>query len=642
MAQLIPAEDFDGFRLMKDVPAANVTPELRQRMRELDEREDLEPLLRLILADDNPTPHGPAEIVDVFTHRLSARGEPGMAAMILKGRSFKTVRPGDVGHQIYRLEKIDGLRYAIFGAAGTVLDGVKEQFCSTCERLGVGYGFLDATDLARLFVAAGFFCPRDALRITAGRCKCGYSPQHRFLNILQRDALRSLADSHAIGHRAGLVVLPPGSGKTRIAAEDAKRLGAKRVLYVGHTHEILDVAASEFAAVFGAAEVGDLEGTTRATLATVQLLARRAPKIPADAFDYVVVDEFHHAAAASYRRITERFQPKFMLGLTATPFRGDRQDIFKLCGENTVVNYELRGAIEAGVLVPYHYYGCFDDVDYTKLQANGTTYSVRDLERALIIPERDYAIIRKWRELAEARPTLAFCCSVKHAERVAQSFAEAGVAAGAYTSECSREERTRLLREFSHGRLRVLVVVDVMNEGADLPFVECLLFLRPTDSKRIFLQQLGRGLRRSVGKAQCVVVDFIGNFRNAYRIVEFQGLAPMDGEEPTGAAAAGARRLKDVLNLPAGCEVTFDDRVIDLFASQTFNPAYATRQNVGRILIYQYAKQWRQMGRPVTQREWDRSSRLSSELCRLVFGSWANFARVAAEAGGPPGSERAG
>lgn len=622
-------EEFDNFRLMRDVKPAEISPRLRAAMTSLDEREEMEPFLRLILADNAQTPHGPAELVDIFTHKLTYKGDAGMAAFILKGRSFKTVRHSDVAHQIYRLEKIDGLRFAVFAAPGTVLDAAKEQFCSTCERLNIGYGFFDATDLARLFVSAGFFCPRDGSRISSGRCKCGFSPQHRFLNILQQDALKNLQEAHAIGQPAGLVVLPPGSGKTRIGAEDAKRVQAQRVLYVAHTQEILDVAQSEFQAVFGRNETKLIERPLwdipqkRVSLATIQLLARHLAKLPKDQFDYVVVDEFHHAAATSYRKLIDHLSPRFLLGLTATPFRGDRQDIWKLCGENTIVSYELRAAIEAGVLVPYHYYGCFDDVDYSAIQTHGS-YSIRDLERALTIPERDRAIFSKWTERAQERSTVAFCCSIKHAERVAARFKQSGVPAAAYTCSISWEERKRRLERFKNGQLKILAVVDVFNEGADLPFVECLLFLRPTDSKRIFFQQLGRGLRRFPGKASCLVVDFIGNFKNAYRIVEYQGLLPVE-EDDAFIQKRGPRTAKDLLNLPLGCEVHFDDRVIDLFASQTYGPAHATRHNIGRILMYQYQRLERRLGRPPKKVDVDRHSRLSSDLYALVFGSWKAF-----------------
>lgn len=536
MSFLIPIENIEQFNAVKDFPLAQIPADalaaVVQKVRGLDEREELEPWLRSILSDGAQTPHGPAEIVDILTS-VRANGEHGMAAFILKGKSFPTVRPADVAHQIYRLKKIKGLKFAFFAAPGTVLDAAKEQFSATCEEIGCFYSILRAEDLARLFVAYGFFCPRDASRITSGRCKCGYSPSKRILNLLQTEALDELSRAHARKKKSGLIVLPPGSGKTRIAAEDAIRFNAQSVLYIAHTHEILDVALSEFEAKFGAKNIkwlqrpDSLSKPARVNVATISLLARHLDKLSPNRFDYLIIDEFHHAAASSYRRVLERLTPAFLLGLTATPFRGDKQNILKLCDNTIIVRHALRFGIDTGVLCPFHYFGCFDDVDYSQIQHNGSSYDIRDLERALIIPKRDQAIIKKWREKAERKPTVAFCCSIHHAERVASSFREAGIPSIAYTSEIAFEQRQRALNQFKSGDVPVLCVVDVLNEGADLPFVECLLFLRPTESQRIFFQQLGRGLRRYVGKTHCTVIDFIGNFKNAYRIVEYQDLLPL-------------------------------------------------------------------------------------------------------------------
>lgn len=635
MSLLIPIEAFDNFKEAKEFSASDVTPELVSAVKKLDEREELEPFLRSILADFCQTPHGPMEIADIFTHRVTVKGQHGLAAFILKGKSFPTVRQSDVSHQIYRLKKIDGLKFAVFAAPGTILDPAKEQFCTTCEEIGCHYSIFDVVDLARLFVAHGFLCPRDANRISAGRCKCGYSPPKRILNLLQKEALEGLSTAHALKQKAGLVILPPGSGKTRIAAEDAKVLNPNRVLYVAHTHEILDVAQSEFEAKFGADNVVRLERAAsfrrlnRINIATIKLLAENLEKLSAGQFDYVVIDEFHHAAAKSYRRLIECIQPGFLLGLTATPFRGDRQDILQLCNDNIIVSYELRFGIETGVLSPYHYFGCFDDVDYTQIQHNGLSYNIRDLERALIVPQRDRAIIRKWREKVEGKPTVAFCCSIKHAERVAASFASEGIAAAVYTSETDRQSRQQMLADFKDGTVPVLCVVDVLNEGADLPFIECLLFLRPTESKRIFYQQLGRGLRRYVGKSHCTVIDFIGNFKNAHRILDYQGLLPFEEDEQVG-GLGGNRTRKEILNLPLGCEVNFDDRVIEVFASQTLDPAYATRHNIRRILLYQYERLARKLGRKPTKRDIDRSYRVNSPIYATLFGSWSAFEEMIA------------
>jgi superfamily II DNA or RNA helicase len=634
-AQLITIDQIDTFKDVKDFPIGSFVPEVITKMRTLDEREELEPFLRSILTDQNETPHGPAELVDVLTHKMTVRGNHGLAAIILKGKSFPMVRPKHVAHQVYRLEKIKGLRFAVLATVGNILDDAKEQFVSTSERLDCSYAIFDASDLARLFVAYGFFCPRDGERIAAGRCRCGYSPKKRILNILQKQALDELRDAHSLGQKAGLIVLPPGSGKTRIAAEDAKNHNAKRLLYIAHTKEILDVAQSEFEAVFGSRAVGQIDSVRsilnpkRFNLATVQLIRNHLSVIDKSRFDYFVVDEFHHAAAKSYRKLLGIIRDAFLLGLTATPFRGDRQDITELCYGNVLVNAELRTGIDTGVLAPYHYFGAFDDVDYSAIQHNGITYSIRDLEKALVIPARDKAIIRRWREHADRKPTLAFCCSHRHAVRVAQAFQKQGIMSEPYISTTPWDQRRAIARRLERGETKVLCVVDVMNEGADFPFIECLLFLRPTESKRIFFQQLGRGLRRFVGKSHCIVIDFIGNFRNAYKIVEYHGLFPDEDEQSLNLRAA--RTMKSILNLPLGCEVHFDERVIDIFAQQALDPRYATRHNIGRILLYQYRKLHRRLGKTPTRHDVDRNCLLHSGLYRDVFGSWRAFERLAIE-----------
>jgi superfamily II DNA or RNA helicase len=534
---LVPFDNFDNFREAKGFAAKSVTPDLVEAVRRLDEREEFEPFVRSILNDSNATPHGPAEIADVLTHKLTLFKDSGLAAFVLKGKSFPTVRPQHVSHQIYRLEKIAGLKFAVLAASGNVLDQAKEQFCSTAERLGCKHAILDAIDLARLFVAFGFLCPRDGRRIAAGRCACGYSPEKRILNVLQAESLQALSVAQKLGQRAGLIVLPTGSGKTRIAAENAKAFGAKSVLFVAHTYEILEVAKSEFEAVFGAGSVTvhrtgkGLATPAQVNLCTIQLLRHNRAKVAPRAFDYVVIDEFHHAAARSYRELLDRISPKFMVGLTATPYRGDRQDITEICDGNVLVEFDLRSGIETGILSPYHYFGCFDDIDYSKVRHNGIRYDIRDLERALIIPERDKAIVETWRRRAEGKPTLAFCCSHKHAHRVTKSFIDNDIPASVYLSDTSIDDRRAVAERLRKGEVRVVCAVDVLNEGADIPFVECLLFLRPTESQRIFLQQLGRGLRRYVGKSHCTVIDFIGSFKNAYKVVEYQGLLPLETEE---------------------------------------------------------------------------------------------------------------
>ncbi|HEU5351728.1 MAG TPA: DEAD/DEAH box helicase family protein [Terracidiphilus sp.] len=630
---LVQFDSFDNFQDAKAIAPTTITQELVAAVRHLDEREEFEPFIQFILSDSNETPHGPAEIADILTHKLTLDREVGLAAFVLKGKSFSTVRPIDVSHQFYRLSKIDGLRFAVFAASGNVLDPAKEEFCSTARRLSCRYAILDAIDLARLFVAFGFLCPRDAQKIVAGRCSCGYSPQRRILNILQQESLKALAVAHRLDQPSGLIVLPTGSGKTRIAAEDAKRFGAQKVLFIGHTQEILDVARSEFVGIFSRQRVvahatgRSLLNPVAVNISTIQLLRHNIAKLRPNVFDYVIIDEFHHAAAKSYRDVLDRLKPAFLLGMTATPYRSDRQDIAELCDHNILVDFDLRSGINMGILSPYHYFGCFDDIDYSKVAHNGIRYDVKDLERALIIPERDRAIIAKWREHAEGKPTLAFCCSHEHAKRVAASFIREGISAEVYLSHTSVNDRKVVAESLRKGKIRVVCAVDVLNEGADMPFVECLLFLRPTESRRIFFQQLGRGLRKHVGKPLCTVIDFIGRFKNAYRIVEYQGLLPTDSDEHV-IPFASIQSRKQILNLPLGCSVNFDEKVIDIFMRQIVDQRVPTRHNFSRILIHHYQRLALSLGRIPTAHDVNRYQLLDSSFYKAIFGSWKRFRSI--------------
>jgi superfamily II DNA or RNA helicase len=623
---LIAVDNFDKAR---DVAPRDVPASALKTVRQLDEKDELEPWIQAILYDTNRTPHGPSEIADIFTQKLSVKGKSGLAAFILKGKSFPTVRPVHVSHQILRLDRLQDLGFAILAASGNVLDEVKEHFISMVERLQCDYSILDAHDLARLFIAFGFLCPRDGERISGGRCRCGYSPTTRTSNLLQQEALRELVTTHQLGRKAGTIILPTGSGKTRVAAMDVRRVAAQTSVYVAHSHEILESAEEEFLRHFPREDVRRFDrAPTEAELRTVNLITIQSLIRNLDVFenrtvDYLIFDEFHHAAARSYRRTLDALSPAFLLGLTATPFRGDRQDVLRLCGGNIVVAYDLRQGIEFGVLCPYHYYGCFDDIDYSNITYRGTHYDVRDLERALIIPKRDEAIIAKWKGKADGKPTLAFCCSHRHAQRVAASFTTAGITSKPYLSTTPWDERVALREQLRIGDVKVLCVVDVLNEGVDLPFIECLLFLRPTESKRVFFQQFGRGLRRFVGKTICTVIDFIGNFQNAYRVVENLGLEP-DEYDPTFLGSTD-RQWKEILNLPAGCTVEFDDRVIDIFGNQTLSPSFITSHNIRRILVYLYQRVQTRLGRRPTAKDIDRNSVLGSDIFITAWGSWKAF-----------------
>jgi len=210
-----------------------------------------------------------------------------------------------------------------------------------------------------------------------------------------------------------------------------------------------------------------------------------------------------------------------MLGMTATPDRTDRKDIFELFDYNKIYEVPLAEAIERGFLVPYTYYGLTDNVDYSRIRFENQRYRVDDLERLLIIPERNEAILREYLDKGEGDKAIGFCVSINHAERMAEYFNQHGVTAAAIHSQSPTRDED--LTAFRENKTQVAFTVDLFNEGMDFPNVRVLLFLRPTESKTVFVQQLGRGLRLYAGKDRVRVLDFIGNYKRAHDLSGVRG-----------------------------------------------------------------------------------------------------------------------
>jgi superfamily II DNA or RNA helicase/HKD family nuclease/diadenosine tetraphosphate (Ap4A) HIT family hydrolase len=380
---------------------------------------------------------------------------------------------------------------------------------------------------------------------------------------VQEEALGALASTRSEGNAAGLVVLATGLGKTWLAAFDTMRAGARRVLFVAHRDEILDQAVRTFRAIRPGAVLGKYTGTEKTrdadvVFASVQTLGRRAhlERFPADEFDYVIVDEFHHAAAATYRRLLEHFSPTFLLGLTATPERTDGADLLALCGENLVYRCDLVAGIRRGLLSPFDYFGVPDDVDYQNIPWRNGRFDENELTNRLAVGSRANNALEQWRRRGGTR-TLAFCVSQRHADFMYTHFSAAGVRAAAVHSGATSAPRAESLERLQAGDLEVLFAVDMFNEGVDLPDVDTVLMLRPTESAVLWLQQFGRGLRRREGK-RLKVVDYIGNHRSF--LVKprtlFQLSASGDAE-----LAAALRMEDDEIRrrfLPPGCSVTYE------------------------------------------------------------------------------------
>ena len=387
---------------------------------------------------------------------------------------------------------------------------------------------------------------------------------------VQHEALAALAASREGGYRRGLVVLATGLGKTWLAAFDAVRMGARRILFVAHREEILGQAAATFLRILPRRRVGYYTGRSRDSdvdvlCASVQTLgkAEHLERFAPQHFDYVVIDEFHHAAASTYRRLLTHFAPSFLLGLTATPDRTDQSDILSLCDDNLVYSCHLFAGIQAGLLSPFHYHGIQDEsVDYREVPWRNGRFDIDQLSTKLATLARARHALREWRSKAQQR-TLAFCVSTRHADYMAEQFTRAGVPAAAVYGG-STLGRAQALEELHAGKLQVVFSVDLFNEGVDLPSIDTVMMLRPTESKVLFLQQLGRGLRRSEGKQHLVVLDFIGNHHSF-----LQKPQALFGVGSTyQALAAFARKAEHhELDLPAGCYVNYDLTIIDFLKS---------------------------------------------------------------------------
>ncbi len=310
---------------------------------------------------------------------------------------------------------------------------------------------------------------------------------------------------------------------------------------------------------------GDSKESEAAILfASVQTLARNLHRFDPEQFDYVVVDEFHHAAAQSYRRIIDHFEPKFLLGLTATPNRMDGADLLALCADNLVFEYGLTEAIQNEQLSPFRYFGIADDVDYTAIPWRGGRFDPVTLTQAVETERRAQHALDVWRAQGGGR-TLAFCVTTTHADFMADFFTRAGVRATAVHSGPSSEPRRESIERLRSGELQVIFTVDVFNEGLDVPQIDTVLMLRPTESPVVFLQQLGRGLRKATGKEALTALDFIGNHRS-FLIKPRTLLALGTGPQPSTTRVFRAMETGE-FSLPSGCSVTYDPELVDILKS---------------------------------------------------------------------------
>lgn len=463
-----------------------------------------------------------------------------------------------------RAALLDGLEWNV-KLAGPHTPDLLKKFLITFDSYWQDAGFVpydpdtDGDRLREALAVAGGAQERETVTFAVSGLQVRpYPHQQRILDQLQVE--REVHDRHR-----NLVVAATGTGKTVIAALDyASMAGRPSLLFVAHRKEILEQSLRTYREVLADGAFGELyvDGSRperwEHVFASVQSLhAYGAARLAPHHFAVVVVDEFHHAEAATYQGLLDHLAPRELLGLTATPERTDGVDVRSMFGGRAAAELRLWDALEADLLCPFHYFGVSDATDLSQLTWRRGDYDVAGLERVYTADDaRVRIILRELRDkvldVSKIR-ALGFCVSVNHAEYMAERFTSAGISARAVSGRTSREERAQALEALRCREVNVLFTVDLFNEGLDVPDVDTLLLLRPTQSATVFLQQLGRGLRRTPDKPVLTVLDFIGQQRREFRFdLKYRAL--------TGTSRAGLEKQLDrgFAFLPSGSELVLD------------------------------------------------------------------------------------
>jgi superfamily II DNA or RNA helicase/diadenosine tetraphosphate (Ap4A) HIT family hydrolase/HKD family nuclease len=438
---------------------------------------------------------------------------------------------------------------------------------------------------------------------------------------IQSLALEALAQTRADGYKAGLIVLATGLGKTWLSAFDSIGNGFKRVLFVAHREEILDQARRTYRLIAPEARLGLYTGTEKrpdvdALFASIQTLGHEhhLRQFAPDQFDYIVVDEFHHAAAPTYRHLIDHFEPQFLLGLTATPERTDGGDLLALCQENLVYRCDLTEGIRRGLLAAFKYFGVPDLIDYEQIPWRGRRFDEEALTTHAATQARAENALEQLVKHGQSR-TLGFCVSIPHADFMADFLAQRGLRAVAVHSGDTSSPRTASLEKLQRGDLDVVFAVDIFNEGVDLPSVDTILMLRPTESRIVWLQQFGRGLRVTEDKDHLAVIDYIGNHRNfLLKPQALLGLPSTDRE-----VSLALQRLEaGELDLPPGCEVTYELEAKNILRSLIREPK---GEESVRLRVDAFREQHDR--RPTAVELWHEG--FNPRVVRKASGSWFQF-----------------
>ncbi|WP_019481879.1 DUF3427 domain-containing protein [Arthrobacter sp. TB 23] len=449
----------------------------------------------------------------------------------------------------------------------------------------------------------------------------------------QEEMLEELEAERSKGHNRNLLVAATGTGKTVIAALDYKRLRDAagrdlKLLFVAHRREILQQAMGTYRDVmqdgaFGELYVGAHKPTTwNHVFASVQSLnSLGIEQLEPTKFDVIVIDEFHHAMAPTYRALIDYLTPQQLLGLTATPERGDGVNVAEQFFDGrTASELRLWDALHADLLVPFHYFGVSDDVDLSQVEWKRGNYDTAELSNLYTGNDaRAAKVIRELRDKVTSTVhmrALGFCVSVQHAHYMALVFNRAGIASVAVDGSTDEADRAAALERLRRREINCIFAVDLFNEGLDLPQVDTILLLRPTQSATIFLQQLGRGLRRAEGKAVLTVMDFIGQQRREFRFdLRYRALTGYGRKELEKAVE------DEFPYLPSGSQIVLDrvaQKVVldNIKAQLRFNRAQLVRD------IASYAE-------TSLQEYLERSGNGVKSIYRSTRDSWTGYLRQA-------------
>ncbi|WP_149184750.1 DEAD/DEAH box helicase [Streptomyces sp. TRM49041] len=448
----------------------------------------------------------------------------------------------------------------------------------------------------------------------------------------QRDMLERLEVERAVhGRHQNLLVAATGTGKTVMAALDYKQLRKRhgrdlRLLFVAHRREILQQSLRTYQDVlidpnFGEPlHSGEIPERWTHVFASVQSLGPAAlERLAPDHFDVIVIDEFHHGTSRTYRRILKHFRPKELVGLTATPERMDGDNIQDEFFDGRIAaEMRLWEALENDLLSPFHYFGISDNTDLSAVAWKRGGYDTNALGNILTGNNARAALVVKHVREKIADPgkmrALGFCVTVPHAHFMARVFRDAGLNAVALSGETPPEQRKQALDDLRAGNLQVIFSVDLLNEGLDIPDVDTLLLLRPTSSATIFLQQLGRGLRRTEDKAVLTVLDFIGQHRKEFRFEnQFRALTNLTRKRLL------ANIEHDFPQLPSGCQILLEEKAKSVII--------ANIKDQIRVSAKALAHEVAQYALPTLSRYLEESGRELSDLYRSKGNSWTNLLR---------------